>query len=165
MYLERSIDHKQTVCYSKYQWAADRRKEGLSLENRKNESRVCEQNQIFREIKNSQVSKKSMDTSLRSRTRINYSAHALIKSGTKGVIKGVVRDVSIDSIYLSCQPRLIVNDEVSLEIVLLGDESELIIKVLARVKRIDQYGIALCFHKPLEWWPVFSQFPFHQVER
>ena len=106
-----------------------------------------------------------MDTSLRSRTRINYSAHALIKSGTKGVTKGIVRDVSIDAIYLSCQSRLVVNDQVSLEIVLLGNESELIIKVLARVERIDQDGIALCFHQPLEWWPVFSQFPFHQVEK
>ncbi len=106
-----------------------------------------------------------MDTSLRSRARISYSAHAFIKSGKKGVSKGIVRDVSIESIYLTCQSRLEVNDEVSLEIVLLGNESELIIKVAARVKRKDQDGIAFCFHKPLEWWPVFSQFPFHQVEK
>ncbi len=105
-----------------------------------------------------------MDTSLRLRARISYSAHALIKSGTKGISKGVVRDVSIDSIYLECQSRLNVNDEVSLEIILLGNESELIIKTAARVARTDHDGIALCFHKPLEWWPVFSQFPFHQVE-
>lgn len=106
-----------------------------------------------------------MDTSLRVRTRIRYSAHALIKSGTKGISKGVVRDVSIDSIYLECQSRLNVNDEVSLEIILLGNESELIIKTAARVARTDHDGIALRFHKPLEWWPVFSQFPFHQVEQ
>ena len=105
-----------------------------------------------------------MDSSLRLRTRIGYSAHALIKSGSKGISKGVVRDVSIDSIYLECQSRLTVNDEVSLEIILLGNESELIIKTAARVVRTDHGGIALCFHKPLEWWPVFSQFPFHQVE-
>ena len=61
--------------------------------------------------------------------------------------------------------RLDVNDEVSLEIVLLGEESELIIKVAAQVKRKDDDGIAFCFHKPLEWWPIFSQFPFHQVEQ
>ena len=54
-------------------------------------------------------------------------------------------------------------DEVSLEIVLLGNESELIIKVAARVERTDHDGVALSFHKPLEWWPIFSQFPFHQV--
>ena len=106
-----------------------------------------------------------MNTSLRSRTRIQYSAHALIKSGSKGVSKGVVRDVSMDSIYLLCQSRLVVGDEVSLEIVLLGKESELIIKVAARVTRIDETGVALSFHQPLEWWPVFSQFPFHQVEQ
>jgi len=106
-----------------------------------------------------------MDASLRSRARINYSAHAFIKSGTKGISKGIVRDVSIESIYLTCQSRLDVNDEVSLEIVLLGEESELIIKVAAQVKRKDDDGIAFCFHKPLEWWPIFSQFPFHQVEQ
>ncbi len=106
-----------------------------------------------------------MDTSLRSRTRINYSAHAFIKSGAKGTTKGIVRDISIDSIYLNCQPKLAANDEVSLEIVLLGNGSELIIKVAARVERTDNDGIALCFHNPLEWWPIFSQFPFHQVEK
>jgi len=104
-----------------------------------------------------------MESSLRSRTRINYSAHALIKSGAKGISKGIVRDVSIDAIYLVCQSRLDVGDEVSLEIVLLGNESELIIKVAARVERTDHDGVALSFHKPLEWWPIFSQFPFHQV--
>ena len=106
-----------------------------------------------------------MDASLRSRARINYSAHSFIKSGTKGISKGIVRDVSIESIYLKCQSRLDVNDEVSLEIVLLGEESELIIKVAAKVQRKDDDGIAFCFHKPLEWWPIFSQFPFHQVEQ
>ena len=106
-----------------------------------------------------------MSTSLRSRARIAYSAHALIKSGSKGVSKGIVRDVSMDAIYLTCQSRLDVGDEVSLEIVLLGNESELIIKVAARVERKDEEGVALCFHKPLEWWPIFSQFPFHQVEQ
>mgnify|MGYP000361166825 CR=1 FL=1 len=106
-----------------------------------------------------------MDTSLRSRTRINYSAHAFIKSGKKGISKGIVRDVSIDAIYLICQSQLSVGDEVSLEIVLLGNESELIIKVAARVERTDHDGVALSFHKPLEWWPVFSQFPFHQVSQ
>lgn len=105
-----------------------------------------------------------MDKSLRIRTRIQYSAHALIKSGTKGVIKGIVRDVSIDSIYLLCQSSLKSGDETSLEIILIGQESELIIKVAARVERVDQEGVAFCFHRPLEWWPVFSQFPFHQVE-
>ncbi|MEE4166568.1 MAG: hypothetical protein V2I35_11265 [Desulfocapsaceae bacterium] len=104
------------------------------------------------------------NTTQRLRTRVSYSAHALIKSGTKGISKGIVRDVSIDAIYLVCQSKLDVGDEVRLEIILLGNESELIIKTAARVERTDHDGIALCFHKPLEWWPVFSQFPFHQVE-
>ena len=100
----------------------------------------------------------------RTRARIQYSAHALVKSSTKGVIKGVVRDISIDSIYLLCKPTLKLEDKVNLEIFLIGKDSELIIRIPARVKRKDQGGIAFCFINPLEWWPIFSQFPLHKLE-
>jgi hypothetical protein len=105
------------------------------------------------------------NTDKRSLTRVEYGAHAIVKSTKrKKSIKAIVRDVSLDSIYLFCQPELTINERVSLEIVLLGNDSELIIKTTAKVKRIDQKGTALTFFKPLEWWPIFSYFPLKRLD-
>lgn len=101
----------------------------------------------------------------RTRTRVDYSAHALIRSGTTGTTKGIVRDISIDSIYLTCQCAFEIDDTVNLEIILLGRESELIIKVSAKVVRKDKGGVAMRFIGPLEWWPIFAQFPLHKLDK
>jgi len=106
-----------------------------------------------------------MDDHKRIRTRISYSAHALVKSSVKGVTKGMVRDISIDAIYLLCKPIFTLQEKVNVEIFLIGKESELIIRVPARVTRKDQDGIALCFNNPLEWWPIFSHFPLHKIQK
>lgn len=99
----------------------------------------------------------------RIRTRSSYTAHTLLKSYDKGIIKAVARDVSIDSIYLTCDPVFEPDELVNVEIILLGSDSELNIKMPAKVIRKDADGIALSFFKPLEWWPVFSLFPLHQL--
>jgi hypothetical protein len=104
-----------------------------------------------------------MGTQKRIRARSSYTAHTLLKSHDKGIIKAVARDVSIDSIYLNCDPVFEPGEQVNVEIILLGSDSELNIKMPAKVIRTDSDGIALSFFKPLEWWPVFSLFPLHQL--
>ena len=101
----------------------------------------------------------------RSRSRIRFAAHALVRSGNKGPVKGIVRDISIDSIYLLSNSHFEQGNEVKVEIVLIGDASELIVKVAAKVNRIDETGVALKFQKPLEWWPIFTQLSIHQLKQ
>ncbi len=106
-----------------------------------------------------------MDTEKRNLTRVEYAAHAVVKSTKKKkTIKAIVRDISLDSIYLYCKPELTINERVSIDIVLLGRDSELTIKVSAKVKRIDQKGTAFVFFQPLEWWPIFTYFPLKKLE-
>jgi PilZ domain len=100
----------------------------------------------------------------RTRTRVNYSAHALIKSAERGTIGGTVRDIAIDTLYLYILPAFAIDERVNLEIILLGDDSQLTIKVPAIVIRKDPDGIALRFTKPLEWWPIFTFFPLHRLD-
>jgi len=100
----------------------------------------------------------------RARIRVNYSAHALVKSSTKGTIKGTVQDISIEAQYLQIDPIFDVDESVNVEIILLGVDSQLSIKVPARVVRKDQHGVAMRFSHRLEWWPIFSSFPSHKLD-
>jgi hypothetical protein len=95
----------------------------------------------------------------RIKTRINYSAHALVSSSTGEMIKGIIRDVGTESIYLDIEPIFELDEPVNVEIILLGVNSQLTIKMPARVVRKDQNGVAMRFFTPLEWLPVFSYFP------
>ena len=100
----------------------------------------------------------------RSRTRVSYSAHALVNSAERGTIGGTVRDIALDTVYLYILPAFAIDERVTLKIILLGDDSQLTIKVAAKVIRNDQDGIALRFDNPLEWWPIFTFFPLHQLD-
>jgi PilZ domain len=100
----------------------------------------------------------------RTRTRVKYSAHALAKTKDREPLKGTVRDIALDTIYLYIVPAFAVDEEVSLEIVLLGADSQLSIKVKANVIRKDHDGIALRFTRSLEWWPIFTFFPLHSLD-
>ena len=100
----------------------------------------------------------------RNRSRVNYSAHALVKSAAQGTIGGRVRDIAIDTLYLQIEPVFKIDEKVKVEIILLGANSELTIKVPAKVVRKDKNGVALRFITPLEWWPIFTFFPFHKLE-
>ncbi len=100
----------------------------------------------------------------RDRARINYSAHAMVKSGKIGAIKGMVRDIAIDALYLYIKPVFDIDDHVKVEIILLGTGSQLIINVPAVVIRQDREGVAMRFVAPLEWWPVFTFFPLHNLD-
>ncbi|MCB2216263.1 PilZ domain-containing protein [Desulfofustis glycolicus] len=98
-------------------------------------------------------------------TRVEYGAHAIIRSDKKEkTVEAIVRDISIESIYLYCRLEFRIGERVSVRITLPGQESELVIKVPGKVNRIDPHGIAVAFHRPLDWWPVFTYFPLHKLE-
>lgn len=100
----------------------------------------------------------------RVKTRINYSAHALVSSSTGEMIKGIIRDVGTESIYLDIDPIFELDEPVNVEIILLGVNSQLTIKMPARVVRKDQNGVAMRFFTPLEWLPIFSYFPSFKLD-
>jgi hypothetical protein len=108
--------------------------------------------------------RKFMKEQRRVKTRINYSAHVLVSSSTGETIKGIIRDVGTESIYLDLDPILELDEPVNLEIILLGANSQLTIKMPARVVRKDQNGVAMRFFSPLEWLPVFSCFPSFKLD-
>ncbi len=105
-----------------------------------------------------------MEDKNRSRARISYSAHALVKSADKGTIGGRVRDIALETIYLYILPVFVIDEIVNLKIILLGTDSQLTIKVAAKVIRKDENGVALRFIKPLEWWPLFTFFPLQNLD-
>jgi PilZ domain-containing protein len=105
-----------------------------------------------------------MEGDSRTRIRVNYSAYALVQSGVKGTVKGKVRDISIDALYVLIDPVFEIDEEVGMEIVLHGTNSELVIKVSAKVLRKDDDGVAFHFISPLEWWPVFTFFSAHSLD-
>ncbi len=49
------------------------------------------------------------------------------------------------------------------KIIILGRNSQLTVKMLARVVRKDQDGLAIQFFTPLEWWPIFTYFSSHKL--
>lgn len=100
----------------------------------------------------------------RAQPRINYSAHALVTTGTGETVKGLIRDISTESIYLYIDPIFKINCPVNIEIILLGANSQLAIKMPAKVARKDQNGVAMIFFTPLEWWPVFNYFSAHNLD-
>ncbi len=105
-----------------------------------------------------------MSQEKRIQTRTNYAAHALVNTGTGKAIKGVIRDVSMDGIYLYIEPLFEIGSPVMMEIILFGANSQLTIKMLARVERMDQDGAAMSFMSPLEWWPIFTYFSTYDLD-
>ncbi len=106
-----------------------------------------------------------MDNDKRILTRVEYSAHAIVRTTKiKKTIKAFVRDVSLESMYLYCDVKPVIGEIVHSEITLLGTDSELIIKVSGTVKRSDAQGVVISFFKPLEWWPIFTYFPLKKLD-
>lgn len=106
-----------------------------------------------------------MDEQRREKTRSPYLADAIVKSGKIGALKGRMRDISIDSVYLHINPVFDIDDNVKVEIILFGAASQLIINAQATVVRQDKDGVAMRFQSPLEWWPLFSLFPLQSLDR
>ena len=87
-----------------------------------------------------------------------------MKSNIQGTVEGTIRDISLDALYLEMDPIFEIDEKVKVEIILPGADSELTIEVSAKVVRKDEDGFALRFTTPLEWWPIFSFFPFHNLD-
>ena len=104
-----------------------------------------------------------MEEHSRARPRVNYSAHALVKSSTKEMIRGKLCDIATDSLYLQIEPIFEIDEKVKVEIIVLAADSELSIEVSAKVVRKDENGIALHFISHLEWWPIFALFPNYSL--
>ncbi len=105
-----------------------------------------------------------MEEHRRDRTRTNYSADALVKSAKRRAIKGRLRDIAINSLYLYIIPIFEIDDHAKVEIILFSADSQLIMNVPAVVVRKDQNGIAMRFLNPFEWWPIFSLFPLQSLD-
>ena len=105
-----------------------------------------------------------MEEHRRDRKRTNYSADVLVKSAKRGAIKGRLRDIAIDALYLHINPIFEIDEHVKVEIILFGTDSQLIMNVPAVVVRKDQNGIAIRFLNPLEWWPIFTFFPLQSLD-
>lgn len=105
-----------------------------------------------------------MNQQNRQRARFAYSAQATVRSPRKGAFKGTVRDIGQESIYITIDPVFDYEEIVEIEIVLYGHDSMMSIKANASVIRDDSHGVAMHFTSPLEWWPVFSLFPFYGVD-
>ncbi len=99
----------------------------------------------------------------RSRIRVDYLTDVEIKLSDNTIVSGMVHDISLNAIYILTDPVFQINDQVKIKIILRGRDSELNIKVPAKVVRTDKNGVALQFYNPLEWWPIFALFPMHNL--
>jgi hypothetical protein len=102
----------------------------------------------------------------RGRVRVNYAAHALVKSNTrKWTEEGTVRDISMHSMYLYIEPVFEIGERLEIRVNLYGVDSKLTIEFPAEVARIDEDGLAVRFYERLEWWPVFTLFPTYRLDK
>lgn len=113
--------------------------------------------------KDMQVEK--MEECNRTRCRTRFSAVATASSDRKEKSTGELRDISLETMYMHADKVFDPGSEVNIKIVLRGVESVLSIDVPATVIRKDAEGFAARFHRPLEWWPIFSLFPLYDMNR
>jgi hypothetical protein len=98
----------------------------------------------------------------RNRMRLPFEAPALVQAGTTGVVAGaMLKDISIDSLYLATEKKIPVGYACDVEVVLSGRTSSLTLHVQGKVVRQDSSGLAVQFFNDLEWWalfPIFARF-------
>lgn len=99
----------------------------------------------------------------RERMRLHYDAAVKITTKNGNVIKGNLRDIAIESIYVSSNGSILKNFEpgegVDVDISVEESGSRLIIRSTGYVVRNEEGGMAIRFVSPLKWWPVFCFFP------
>lgn len=103
------------------------------------------------------------DSDERQRVRVSYSAMVHVETGDRREIKGKLRDVGLNSLYLVTDKEnnnlLIYGEAVSVKITLQGDSSSLTIELEGSIGRMDDSGFVVQFSNSLRWWPVFIMFP------
>jgi len=101
--------------------------------------------------------------SRRERLRLRYLAAAKITTSGGNVVRGNIRDIGIESVFIKIdgafkailQPGL----SVDVEIIVNQGASRLTISTSGKIIRQDDDGVAAFFTEPLKWWPIFSLFP------
>ena len=106
------------------------------------------------------------NASRRERLRLNYLAAAKITTADGMVVRGNLRDIGIESLYIKIdkliKETLRPNDSVDVDIIVTQGASRLTITAPGKIIRADDEGIAVMFTEPLKWWPIFSLFPVNE---
>lgn len=100
----------------------------------------------------------------RKRIRIQYMAAVELSTAEGRRIRGNLRDIGIDSIYVKTEQdvfELVDLAEVDIVMTITRGGSSLTIRTQGQVIRSDSEGCAVQFLEPLKWWPVFSHFPIN----
>lgn len=99
----------------------------------------------------------------RQRLRVNCNARVLVETGDRRVIRGRLRDVGLQSLYLfldsDSEAFLIYGEKVQVKVTMQRDNSSLTIELDGNVTRMDDSGFVVQFSRSLRWWPVFIMFP------
>ncbi len=100
----------------------------------------------------------------RKRVRLSYMAAVELVTCEGRRIKGNLRDIGINSIFVKTEnytnnSRNLEAVEVSMTITRGG--SSMTISTHGKIIRTDGEGCAVQFTEPLKWWPVFSLFPIN----
>ncbi len=97
--------------------------------------------------------------------RINFASSALVRTKSKEAMIGNIRDVASNSLYLCMDPVYEMGEQVDLDIVVVGKDSQLTMKTSAVTVRKDDQGVAFRFHDTLEWWPILPFFHQYGFDR
>lgn len=99
----------------------------------------------------------------RQRLRVQCSAGVEVKAGDRRTVRGRMRDVGLQSLYLFTDEEndafLIQGESVKVKVTMQRDDSTLTIEIDGRVARMDESGFVVQFSRSLRWWPVFIMFP------
>lgn len=71
-------------------------------------------------------------------------------------LDGLVRDISMNGMFVRSDSSFPVGTKCQVEIYLKGRSSELTIKLNGAIVRRDQGGCGVHFDDELEWWPIFA---------
>jgi len=94
--------------------------------------------------------------------RLLFSVEVICQMENSGrECSGILRDLSINSLFMETDDCPHVDSKCSIDIVMQGKYSSLRIeKVSGTVKRCDSNGVAVCFDERLEWFamvPLYSR--------
>ncbi|WP_457575588.1 hypothetical protein [Desulfomarina sp.] len=99
----------------------------------------------------------------RERMRFHYLAAVEITVKSGEVLNGNLRDIAIESIYVSSNSPVLKTlepgESVDVDIAVEENGSRLTICSPGYVARRENNGVAIRFVSPLKWWPVFCFFP------
>ncbi len=105
-----------------------------------------------------------MQTNKRRRSRLSFHIEVTVGAGSKQVITGTSRDMSMNGIFILTQDRIPIDAICGLEIQLAGKSSNLRIRARGMVARHAPDGMGITFQHDLEWWPMIENIIMEQFE-